>query len=478
LKLDQITDLVGVDNDQMTVLTEWIESSGLRIVEIAKHKDWVTVEGNIESIEKTLETELAIWENKEKQLRKIGCVGSYSIPDELEKIIQFIPGLTSFTSGIFRPTIQVASEKDKDVGAAVTPATIYATYQTDTSGSHGSKLGSQGVVQFGLGANFNEADLQTFFGTYATDLETETCGTAYGTNNGKIRGSVESNLDVQYVMAVGKYVNTSTYKLGYSANIEDGMLEYAYIVNNQTDPVLVQSISYGEYGGSYDNSTVQRFNYELQKMAAKGITVLLASGDNGVGCDATGSSQEFDFPSSPYITMVGATYVSPVSGAEIGATLSSGGFSKDYFRPSWQDAAVGAYFASATYAAHKPSESFYADGRAYPDVAAFGFNVEVVSKGESIAVSGTSFSSPILAGVVALINSELLKAGHAPLGWLNPWIYAQGGSMFVDVTEGSNPYEKCDGFYASAGWDPVTGWGTPVYPLMLKAAFAAVEAST
>jgi tripeptidyl-peptidase-1 len=47
--------------------------------------------------------------------------------------------------------------------------------------------------------------------------------------------------------------------------------------------------------------------------------------------------------------------------------------------------------------------------------------------------------------------------------------------MFTDVTEGSNPYEKCDGFQAAAGWDPVTGMGTPLYPKMLEAAFAALE---
>jgi tripeptidyl-peptidase-1 len=34
------------------------------------------------------------------------------------------------------------------------------------------------------------------------------------------------------------------------------------------------------------------------------------------------------------------------------------------------------------------------------------------------------------------------------MGWINPWIYANP-QMFTDVTEGSNPYEKCDGFYAS-----------------------------
>mmetsp|Transcript_20046 Transcript_20046/g.40834 ORF Transcript_20046/g.40834 Transcript_20046/m.40834 type:complete len:174 (-) Transcript_20046:110-631(-) len=169
--------------------------------------------------------------------------------------------------------------------------------------------------------------------------------------------------------------------------------------------------------------------------------------------------------------MVGATYLDSKSGEEVGATLSSGGFSKDYFRPTWQDDAVAAYFASATYKANQPEEDFFADGRAYPDVAAFGQNVQVVSNGKPASgVSGTSCSAPIFGGIVSLLNHELLSQGEAPMGWINPWLYANP-QMFTDVTEGSNPYEKCDGFFAAAGWDPVTGMGTPLYPEMLKAAF-------
>jgi hypothetical protein len=145
---------------------------------------------------------------------------------------------------------------------------------------------------------------------------------------------------------------------------------------------------------------------------------------------------------------VGATYLDAGSGKEVGATLSSGGFSKDFYRPSWQDDAVASYFASAEYKAHTPSEDFYASGRAYPDIAAFGQNVQVVAAGKVEGVSGTSCSAPIFAGVIAQLNHELMSKGEAPMGWINPWIYANP-QMFTDVTEGSNPYEKCDGFYAS-----------------------------
>jgi len=105
-------------------------------------------------------------------------------------------------------------------------------------------------------------------------VQGELCGTAYGYNNGDVRGSVEANLDVQYIMATGTYIDTYTYKLtGGNADIVEEMLEYAYIVLNQTDPALVHSISYGAYGGSYDNATDHQFDHELAKMGLAGISV-------------------------------------------------------------------------------------------------------------------------------------------------------------------------------------------------------------
>jgi hypothetical protein len=106
--------------------------------------------------------------------------------------------------------------------------------QTPTGGSHGSMLGSQAVIEYGSMANFNTADLQTFFKQFNQDQQGETCGVAYGDNNGDIRGSVEANLDVQYIMAAGRFVNTTTYKIAEpGVGIEDQMLDYTYIVGNQ-----------------------------------------------------------------------------------------------------------------------------------------------------------------------------------------------------------------------------------------------------
>lgn len=466
LKQEQISEIVGRSKDEIQRLTEFFAKKNMKVESVHPHRDWIFVSATRQQIEEVFECQLGNFANTRTGAGKVGVKSGYSVPEEISDLVNFVAGMNTFSFGHW----EAISSNELSAAASVTPQTIYDNYQVPTSGSHGSKLGSQAVVEFGRVANFNEDDLQTFFGKLQTSLKGETCGVVYGKNDGTARPSVEANLDVQYIMAAGPFVNTTDYKITGSSNIEDEFLDYTILVNSQNQPPLVHSISYGEYGGSYDNTTDQQFSYELQKMGIAGVSVLLASGDNGVGCDKDGTTQEFDYPSSPYITMVGATYIDSITKKEVGATLSSGGFSKDFMLASWQADAVNAYFNSGV---TMPKEDFYRPGRAYPDIAAYGQNVQVVSSGSVQGVSGTSCSAPIFAGIVAQINHELLSAGQAPLGFLNPWLYANP-QMFTDITSGSNPYQKCDGFQAAAGWDPVTGLGTPLYPKMLDAAFAAV----
>ena len=77
---------------------------------------------------------------------------------------------------------------------------------------------------------------------------------------------LSNSSQVQYIMAAGTFINTTDYKITFTGGIEEEFLEYTQLVNAQIDPPLVHSISYGEYGGSYDNATDQRFSYELEKV--------------------------------------------------------------------------------------------------------------------------------------------------------------------------------------------------------------------
>jgi len=79
-------------------------------------------------------------------------------------------------------------------------------------------------------------------------------------------------------------------------------------------------------------------------------------------------------------------------------------------------------------------------------------------------VGGTSSSCPQWAGLVAIADQI---AGHG-LGMINPTLYklasdpAKYSSDFYDVTTGNNQGNPAvPGYPATAGWDPVTGLGTP-----------------
>ncbi len=60
-----------------------------------------------------------------------------------------------------------------------------------------------------------------------------------------------------------------------------------------------------------------------------------------------------------------------------------------------------------------------------------------------------------VAGIISLLNDYLISNGKAPLGFLNYWLYSDGLAGLNDITSGSNPGCKTDGFSAITGWDPV-----------------------
>ncbi len=63
---------------------------------------------------------------------------------------------------------------------------------------------------------------------------------------------------------------------------------------------------------------------------------------------------------------------------------------------------------------------FNASGRAFPDIAAQGENVEINWQNQFGLVGGTSCSSPIFASIISLVNDRLIAAGQPVLGFLNP----------------------------------------------------------
>jgi tripeptidyl-peptidase-1 len=161
------------------------------------------------------------------------------------------------------------------------------------------------------------------------------------------------------------------------------------------------------------------------------------------------------------VTAVGGTSLAGVfeTGPEVAWAGSGGGFSNVFPMPAYQRAAVLGYLGRNKN--QLPSSSLYnVSGRCYPDVAAFSTGFAVVADLIVQLVDGTSCATPTFSGVLALVNDARLAAGKPALGFLNPFLYANPGAL-NDITEGNN------GFPCSAGFDPVTGLGSPLFQKLI-----------
>merc|ERR1711871_1496003 len=200
-------------------------------------------------------------------------------------------------------------------------------------------------------------------------------------------------------------------------------------LQSMTNPPLVNSVSYGN-DEKQQTSTAYMYscNVQFMKAGVRGLTIMFASGDQGVcgreGCGIFTKRFKPDFPAgSPYVTAVGGT---DFAGSDIGEEMawsdSGGGFSDDFGIPSWQAEAVKAYKSTATL----PDASYFNNtGRGYPDIAAMGGQKNpfcVVSNGFASGVAGTSASCPTAASIIARLNGVRAAASKPALGFLNPFI--------------------------------------------------------
>ena len=253
-----------------------------------------------------------------------------------------------------------------------------------------------------------------------------------------------------------------------------------YVLGLSDIPQVI-STSYGDDEQTVSYAYAVEVCNQFAVLGARGVTLLFASGDYGVGADGNCYGNGNDnvngsymflpsFPNScPYVTNVGATMGYPEQAAydpRFAIPFTSGaGFSNYFAQPSYQSKVVDAYIAGLD----GLYDGFYnKSGRAYPEIAALGQIYDVVWNGSVISVDGTSASTPASAGVLTLVNDALIAAGKPVLGFMNPWLYSGGYKAFQDVTNGSSAGCNTTGFPAKVGWDAVTGFGTPFLPDILE----------
>ena len=316
---------------------------------------------------------------------------------------------------------------------------------------------------------------------------------AFDPNDSEMAGwASETTLDVQWAHAIAPRASivvavTPTSEIEGTTGFPDMITAENYVIDHGLGNVISQS--FGATEATFpDSASVLALRSAFKSARNHGVTVLAATGDSGATDVGLDTSTYYTHPvvnwpaSDPLVTAVGGTHLELTTtgtrtapdvawndsvyanlvGSSSFPIATGGGLSAFFDRPSYQD------LESAT----------TGGARGIPDVSMNGAcsSMVVVYQGYSSAYSrpgwyevcGTSVSTPLFAGIVALADQV---AGHG-LGLINDALYSlarQTGTGVKDVTEGNNsvPIPNLgggqtivDGFTALSGYDLVSGIGT------------------
>ncbi|KAF7309456.1 Subtilisin-like protein [Mycena indigotica] len=504
LSKEEVDALVAPHPDSIEAVESWLQYHDIDPANAHFRSgggEWITLHIPVGKAEKMLDTKYGVYYNS-KSDEYIVRTMSYSLPQELHSHIDVITPTTYFgTMRAMRSTSFIqdahpitalnsasfAAEISPlavpaSCGSTVTPACLRAMYNTTNYVPKATATNKLGIAGY-LEEFANDADLQTFFSRFRTDAAGAklTHIQLNGGLNDQTDPGVEANLDVRKSLlsygwtGLGVTLSCLNHRTdtggsppfiadsATTSNTNEPYLDWLNFVLNQTTVPQTFTTSYGDDEQTVPVDYATSVCNLFAQLGARGASIMFSSGDEGVGAGSCRTNDGTNkvlfqpaFPAScPFVTAVGGTTrVNP----EVGISFSGGGFSRYFSQPSYQTTAVSTFL---TGLGTKFAGLYNAGGRAYPDVSAASNGFQVVISGRTSSVGGTSASSPTVAAIVSLLNDFRISEGKAPLGFLNPLIYSTASTGFNDIVSGSNPGCGQTGFTAGAGWDPVTGWGTP-----------------
>ena len=317
---DQVVEMTANPEGRDAIIA-YLHSKGATVVSETLYGEYITAAASISLWEKEFQTEFFMFHQTQLDGRVLSMVRaeSYSIPFELHPHVMHVlhtvdMPLATQSSGqrsYGRKREDTEHRKFHVTGdwQAVSPRKIKAFY--NMSNYHGSSKSTQAVYETG-GQNLSPIDLAQFQAEYGLVSQSAIIVNQHDNHtlcliDGKNCG--ESNLDVQYIMGTSQYSPTTHWYVF-------GDFTYWLIsIANTVNPPLVLSISWGSYENLVSPSSHDAFTTQAMKLGVAGITIFVASGDDG----ANGGAAHYDtskcgyrptFPSTnPYVVSVGATTV-------------------------------------------------------------------------------------------------------------------------------------------------------------------------
>ncbi len=467
----------GASESDVALLEQFAHEYGLTVVEASTAKRRVVLSGTAEQMQTAFGASLVCYTQQSSGRTFRGREGTISVPTELKGVVIAVLGLDA--RPVAKPHFRIAGPADLSRQAAAlednkkpkqtpppgsfTPQQVAALYSfpTNVTGS------GQTIAIIELGGGYKASDLKTYFTGMGLKVPNVT---AIAVDSGKNTPGSDADgevlLDIEVAGAIANGANIAVY---FADNSDKGFVDaITEAVHDAKRKPSVVSISWGGPEDSWSQQARDAMNSALQDAATLGVTVTVASGDNGSTDGVTDGKLHVDFPaSSPFALACGGTTLK-ASGKTISSETvwnetakkegaTGGGVSNFFPLPSYQ---------SSSGVPQQPETRFV--GRGVPDLSgdadpATGYQVLV--DGQATVVGGTSAVAPLWAALVALLNQQIGK----PVGFINPKLYALKETVFQDITTGDNDDGKLGYYKAQAGWDPCTGLGTPNGAALLKA---------
>ena len=443
----------GAHPEHLAAIRKFASAYGLTVVREHAARRTVVLSGTTEQFNKAFGVDLQRFESPAGSYR--GRVGAVQLPEELHDIVDAVLGLDNRAQAKphFRRRPESASAAaPRDGAGTFTPPQLAALYDFPPAGGQG-----QTIAIIELGGGYNAGDVAAYFSELGVSPPTVLAVAVDGADNqptGDPNGpDGEVELDIEVAGAIAPSATIAVY---FAPNTDAGFLDaVTTAVHDTTNKPSVVSISWGAPESQWTQQSLTAMDQAFQDAAALGVTVCVASGDNGSSDGINDGADHVDFPaSSGFALACGGTSLQASAGQITGETVwnnggtggaSGGGVSAVFALPPYQQ---GLQVTDANGNASPLSN------RGVPDVSgdadpATGYVVRV--DGSDTVIGGTSAVAPLWAGLIACVNASR----GAPVGLVQPVLYPSAGAL-NDITQGNN-----GDFGAAVGWDACTGLGSP-----------------
>eukprot|EP00944_MAST-04C_sp_MAST-4C-sp1_P006994 g6994.t1 len=281
LKQSEIDELTKPDAKDVDVVRNFITTSSSNKCSVTATKEVLDVVcENAHVVQTMLKTSFHVLQNRNKRTQNLLRAKDFYLPNDVNNKVQGIFGLHG---------LPLPPRKEKGAPsqpASVTPSVIEQVYNIKDAKASGSLKNRQAVAEF-QGQTMNDADLTEFFKNYVPNAASgDDKVYKFVGDPGEGGPGVEASLDIQYIMGVAPGVKTEFWY--FASNDFCGDLKnWTGMLLASDDVPLVTSVSYGWQGSlsqiGCQEADVTAVDNDFAKLAAKGITIIFASGDSGSG---------------------------------------------------------------------------------------------------------------------------------------------------------------------------------------------------